>query len=155
MELNIYKKARIAAAENKSNLSTLDGAARELGMSDSTLSRYETDFIPAPPEVVVAMSLLYQAPNLRRQHCRRNCAIGKFEVPCDDQNDLMTAGYMANKQISDFESYIENYRKFMEDGKLTSAERLMLKDKHLANLYAIYKGIKDVINELEREPAHG
>ncbi len=155
MEMNIYKRARIAASDGKSSLSTLDGAAKELGLSDSTLSRYECDFTPPPPETVVQMSHLYQQPNLRRQHCRRYCAIGKLEVPSDDQNDLMTYGYMANKQLADFESYIEHYKKCMEDGKLTDTEKLMLKDKHLTNLYAIYKGIKDVINELEKDKVYG
>lgn len=150
METNIYRRARYKAAENKKSLGDLGYAARELGLTDSPLSRYENDQIIPSAETVVSMSLLYGNPNLRREHCCTKCAIGRVDVKSANLNDLMASGYIVPYNIIENNKFLDDLRTCMKDGRLDAMEMRMLSDKHLASVYETIKLWQDIACELER-----
>ena len=58
---------------------TLEEAAFRLHVAPRTLAKYEAGENTPPPEVVVAMSRQYHAPELTALYCRENCAIGRAQ----------------------------------------------------------------------------
>lgn len=67
----MYKEARKHAGFS------LEEAAFRLHVGTRTLAKYEAGETMPPPEVVLAMSRLYQIPWLTQRYCRGNCAIGR------------------------------------------------------------------------------
>ena len=77
---NVYFRARKSAAMYNEKLFSRENTSELLGVSASTLSDYElgnTKVIPA--DIVVKMSELYNAPELKRHYCKE-CVIGR-EMP--------------------------------------------------------------------------
>lgn len=76
---NIYFRCRKEAAIYNQALSSREGAAELLGISVSSLAKYELGITKTVPvDVVVLMSDLYNAPELRPQYCKHECPIGKM-----------------------------------------------------------------------------
>ena len=74
---NPFCKARLAAAEYNERLYSKEGAAELLGVSVSTLSDYELGLTKIiPPDMVVKMSSLYNAPELENYYCTEMCPLG-------------------------------------------------------------------------------
>ena len=79
---NPYCAARLRAAQQDYRLHSRELAAEELGISSSTLEKYERGIIKnMPPEAVVQMSNLYNAPELRNYYCSPGCLIGQIDRP--------------------------------------------------------------------------
>lgn len=77
----IYKKARIQAAEFNDKLKSREGAAEMLGVSQSSLLNYENGVCKqVPPDVVVNMADIYNAPEIMNYYCSNECPIGKHTV---------------------------------------------------------------------------
>lgn len=75
---NIYMRCRKEAATYNQKLSSREGAAELLGISVSSLSKYELGVTKTVPvDMVVLMSDLYNAPELRSMYCKNECPIGK------------------------------------------------------------------------------
>lgn len=55
----------------------IEEAAFGLHIAPRTLSKYESGDTVPPPEIVLAMSHMYNAPWLTQNFCRQNCAIGQ------------------------------------------------------------------------------
>ncbi len=81
---NLYKNARLAAAENNPELRTAERACHLLYMSRERLQKIEqTDpekhqASPAPEDVLI-MSRLYKAPELLDYYCTHECPVRKGE----------------------------------------------------------------------------
>lgn len=74
---NMYFRCRKEAAICNPVLSSREGAAELLGISVSSLAKYELGITKTVPvDVVVLMSDLYHAPELRPQYCKSECPIG-------------------------------------------------------------------------------
>ncbi len=74
---NPFCKARLAAAEYNERLFSKEGAAELLGVSVSTLSDYELGLTKIiPPDMVVKMASLYNAPELENYYCTEVCPLG-------------------------------------------------------------------------------
>jgi Helix-turn-helix. len=69
----VYKRARKRARL------TIEEAAFRLHVAPRTLAKYEAGENTPPPEVVLAMSREYRAPELVARYCRQNCAIGQAQ----------------------------------------------------------------------------
>ncbi len=69
----MYKDARKRAGL------TIEEAAFRLHVAPRTLCKYESGENVPPPEVIVAMSREYRAPELLARYCRENCAIGQAQ----------------------------------------------------------------------------
>lgn len=85
---NPFCIARLDAANYNERLFSKDGAAELLGVSTSTLSDYELELTKiVPPDMVVKMADLYNAPELRNFYCRQMCPLGS-DVPVLELEDL-------------------------------------------------------------------
>lgn len=74
---NIYYACRKEAAKYNDKLRSREMAAELLGISTSSLANYElgtTKIVPV--DIVVLMSDLYNAPELRYHYCKNECPIG-------------------------------------------------------------------------------
>jgi len=64
-------------------------AAELLSVSESSLKNYETGLtLVVPPDVVLRMSEVYNAPELRNHYCRNMCPLGSKQVPELDTEHL-------------------------------------------------------------------
>ena len=74
---NPFCIARLEAARYNERLSSKDGAAELLGISVSTLSDYELGITKVvPPDMVLKMADLYNAPELENYYCTELCPLG-------------------------------------------------------------------------------
>lgn len=53
-----------------------DDVAPRIGLARQTLSKYELDRLPTPPEVVVAVARCLGCPELMRRYCE-GCPVGQ------------------------------------------------------------------------------
>ena len=75
---NRYFQTRRAAARTSERLWSRERAAELLGISTSTLANYELGVTKiVPPDAVVMMADLYNAPELKCYYCANDCPIGK------------------------------------------------------------------------------
>lgn len=72
---NIYRAARMKAAQDEPTFSSRERAAAELYVSTDALQDYETGKTLPPCDVVQRMVEIYGAPDLKRQHIRANCPL--------------------------------------------------------------------------------
>ena len=73
----VYHQSRLKAAAFNDKLKSREGAAELLGCSVSTLSNYELAVTKiVPPDAVVMMADLYNAPELKNHYCATECPIG-------------------------------------------------------------------------------
>ncbi len=126
---NIYCKARYRAASFNDRLYSREGAAELLGVSVSTLSDYElgtTKFVP--PDRIVRMADLYNAPELLNHYCTNECPIGcrnvkKLEVAELDRLTLKVLS--AFKNINNIKDTLID---IVADGVITGDEKPQLED---------------------------
>lgn len=85
---NIFHLCRIRANEKYGNMSRIN-VADSLGISESSLKNYETGVtLVVPSDVVLRMSKLYNAPELRNHYCRNMCPLGTIQAPDLDVEQL-------------------------------------------------------------------
>lgn len=130
---NRFCQARLAAAQYNERLFSKEGAAELLGVSVSTLSDYELGITKSvPPDMVLKMADLYNAPELRNYYCREMCPLGG-DMPVLELEDLdrITVKAMAGlrKAVEAKESLLD----IAADGIITDDEKPALK-KILATL---------------------
>ena len=124
---NIYKKARLKAAEKNSLYKTAEMAFQELGIRREKLLQIEqTDTKkktaePSPEEVVI-MAKAYHAPELCNYYCTQQCPVGKGSPVLlhDNLNEISTRLLTA---LHFLENADEKIYKILEDGKITDDER--------------------------------
>ena len=130
---NPFCKARVAAAQYNERLFSKEGAAELLGVSVSTLSDYELGLTKSiPPDMVVKMASLYNAPELENHYCTEMCPLG-CEMPKVDVEDL---DRISIKALSSFRKISETRELLLditEDGIIAEDERSTLQ-KILENL---------------------
>ncbi len=74
---NPFCKARLEASRYNDRLFSKEGASELLGVSVSTLSDYELGVTKViPPDMVVKMADLYNAPELENYYCTNMCPLG-------------------------------------------------------------------------------
>ena len=88
-EENVYLHYRKEAAIDLPALSSRGGAAELLGISRASLRDYErgvTKTVPA--DIVLKMSHIYNAPEIRNFYCRSVCPIGEKYTPKIDVDQV-------------------------------------------------------------------
>ena len=88
-EENVYLHYRKEAAIDLPALSSREGAAELLGISPESLRDYErgvTKTVPA--DIVLKMSHIYNAPEIRNFYCRNVCPIGEKYTPKIDVDQV-------------------------------------------------------------------
>ncbi len=130
---NPFCIARLEAAKYNERLFSKEGAAELLGVSVSTLSDYELGITKVvPPDMVLKMADLYNAPELENYYCTSVCPLGK-DVPKADLADL---DRISIKALSTFRKLGETKELLLditEDGVIDESEKPAL-DKILGTL---------------------
>lgn len=120
---NMFCRSRLAAAEYNERLYSKEGAAELLGVSVSTLSDYELGLTKVvPPDMVVKMADLYNAPELRNLYCREMCPLGA-DVPVLEIDSLDRITVRATSNMRKMEFFKEMLLDIAEDGIITNEER--------------------------------
>lgn len=128
MSVNVFKQARLKAAQTDARLKSAEGAAAEIG----TVSRERMYMIeqedprkrsadPTPYEVT-QMAKLYGAPELCDHYCTHLCAIGEGRVPlmCDELGEI-AAKLMSSLHF--LEKVSDNIHEVLSDSKVTEDEK--------------------------------
>jgi len=137
---NLYREAREKFNRNSDSPLNRDDAAEKLHVSLATLGRYETGESEPSPEVVFAMSKVYENPVLRRKYCSESCLIGKEDHEFSSPKNLFESGYgliNANKVLEQFKNELFDV---LADG--------IVDEKEIVRLRAIIPQIKQVQNLL-------
>ena len=141
---NPFCKARLQAAKYNERLYSKEGAAELLGVSVSTLSDYELGITKIiPPDMVLKMSDLYNAPELRNYYCSEICPLG-FDTPRVEISDLDRICVRALSSFRRLDKTKELLLDIAEDGVVSDDERTdMEKIVHdLEELEAITQNLK-------------
>lgn len=76
----MYFDCRLRAANDNKALRSRERAAEILGISESSLSNYETGKTKCvPAEMVEQMAVIYNAPELRNIYCMTECPLGEHK----------------------------------------------------------------------------
>lgn len=135
--MNIYKCSR-----QKKDI-TLEKSAFELGLSTATLSRYENNGSPVPPETVVDMSRLYGDSELRKKHCSE-CPIGKIDGIKPSIHGMLEVGYMIPRIKESAEKCWNELLNIMSDGVVSDYE----KENFIRNNYESMAQVKEVAENI-------
>jgi hypothetical protein len=119
---NVYYRARREAAEHDKRLSSRERASELLGCSVSTLANYELEVTKTvPPDAVVMMADLYNAPELKSHYCANECPIGRgMPIPTTISSiELITCRVIKALSQSAVESIKQQLIDISADGKVT------------------------------------
>ena len=141
---NPFCKARLEAARYNDRLFSKDGAAELLGISVSTLSDYELGITKVvPPDMVLKMADLYNAPELRNYYCTEICPLGcdMPKVGAVDLDRITIRALSSFKKISQTEKILLD---ITEDGIISDDERPAMQKvlENLGELEAIAQNLK-------------
>ena len=123
---NVYHKARREAAEHDKRLSSRESASELLGCSASTLANYELGVTKSiPPDSVVMMADLYNAPELKARYCAYECPIGKGTPVATSANsiELVTVKMVKAFSQSAAEEAKSRLLDIAEDGIISDDEK--------------------------------
>ncbi len=130
---NPFCQARVVAAQYNERLLSKEGAAEFLGISVSTLSDYELGITKiVPPDMVLKMADLYNAPELSNYYCRNMCPLGA-DVPALELEDLDRITIRALSAFRKVRKTGELLMDITEDGVISEDEKGDL-NKVLENL---------------------
>lgn len=130
---NPFCIARLEAAKYNERLFSKEGASELLGVSVSTLSDYELGITKVvPPDMVLKMADLYNAPELGNYYCTDICPLGWDKLKAD----LADLDRISIKALSTFRKLGETKELLLditEDGVIDESEKPQL-DKILGTL---------------------
>lgn len=125
---NPFCRARLEAAKFNERLFSKEGAAELLGVSVSTLSDYELGLTKiVPPDMVVKMSDLYSAPELRNFYCTEMCPLG-CEMPKVSVEDLDRITLRALSSLKNVGKVKDKLLDITEDGIISEDEEADMKE---------------------------
>ena len=146
---NIYREARETYNRTTDKPFNREEAAELLHLSPATLGRYETDESDPAPDVVYAMSQIYQNPVLRRIHCSEYCPIGKVDHPYSAPKTLFESGYgliNANRVLDQFKGELFEV---LADGEVDQDEIVKLRAM-IPQIKQVQKLLSDIEIEIEK-----
>ncbi len=146
---NIYREAREKYNEDNPNPMSREEAVEKLHISVATLGRYETGESVPNPDVVHAMSKVYEDPALRREYCSECCPIGKEDHPYTTPKTLFESGYgliNANRVLDVFKNELFE---ILSDGVVDETEIVKLREM-IPQIKDIQKLLSDIEIEIEK-----
>lgn len=130
---NPFCQARLNAAEYNENFFSKEYAAEKLHLSASQLQDYELGITKCiPPDNILRMADIYNAPELRNLYCREMCPLG-YDVPkveVDDLDRITVKALATFRKISETKEILLD---ITEDGVISKEESPEL-EKILRNL---------------------
>lgn len=125
---NMFCKARMEAAKYNEKLRSKEGAAEMLGVSASTLSDYELGLTKnVPPDMVIKMADLYNAPELQNFYCTEMCPLG-CDMPKTEIENLDRLTIRALSSFRKLEESKEILLDITEDGRIDDGEKDLMAD---------------------------
>ena len=129
--VNVYFRARKAAAEYDERLSSRAGASELIGVSESSLADYElgnTKVVPV--DKVVLMSELYHCPELKTGYCKHECPIGRKMPLATKEAGIEGAALRLIKQLNPerMKEIENNLVDIASDGVIDEEEKPELKE---------------------------
>lgn len=128
---NIYLRCRKEAAAYNEKLKSREGAAELLGISVSSLANYELGITKViPPDVVILMADLYNAPRLKTHYCAYECPMGKDAPIATEISsiELVTVRIMKALSPSKVEDVREKLVDIAADGVISDNEKPILSE---------------------------
>lgn len=122
---NVWYQARIEAAKYNDRLSSREGAAEALGMSEDAVKNTELGIEKCMPvEKAVLMADLYKSPELLNYYCLNECPIGKT-LPLSDQVvpiDRITVKFLKSLNTNVLNGVKDRMMRLADDGQITEDE---------------------------------
>lgn len=137
-------QARLKAAEYNEKFYSKDYAAELLHISSGQLQDYELGITKCiPPDNILRMADIYNAPELRNLYCREMCPLG-VDIPKLELDDL---DRITVKAMASFRKIVETKEILLditEDGIITDDERPELESilKNLDEIVGITQSLK-------------
>lgn len=150
---NPFCRARMSAAQYNERLFSKEGAAELLGVSVSTLSDYELGITKTiPPDMVLKMADLYNAPELRNYYCTEMCPLGE----CVAKADVASLDRITIMAMSSFEKMDETKQqllKIVADGVVSEDEKseMLAVVRNLGELEGIAQNLKNWVKKNMQE----
>jgi len=157
---NVFYAARLNAAKKNTRLMSREGAAELLGLSVSTLANYELGLTKViPPDSVVMMADLYNAPELKCYYCANECPIGQgMPIPTNhcriEQVAVRAYDALSSPHLDEAK---KNILSIFGDGKLTeenesTIERMIAYTGSLVKtLYELRLACQKLLSEGDRK----
>ena len=122
--INIYFQCRILASKHNENLKSRESASEYLGISVSSLANYERGITVPPMELVMMMSEVYNAPQLKNLYCLNQCPFGKEQPISAELKTLeeVTVSIVAKLDEKDVYEMKRHLLRIAEDGKISPEE---------------------------------
>ena len=125
---NVFKEARLKAAETNDNLKTLESACEILHITREKLGQIEQDDprkkrIDPDREDVIAMIDAYKAPELRSYYCGKICPLGVDRVPVLDCNDFYSISFRLGVTLNQLDELLGDFGRILKDGKIDKKEK--------------------------------
>ncbi len=118
---NIYRAARMAAAQNEPLFSSRERAAASLYVSTEALQDYETGKTLPPCDVVERMVEEYGAADLKRLHIRACCPLLP-DYGGETESELTKAALSWAVELSRASSMALRFANLARDGQITEDE---------------------------------
>ncbi len=128
---NIYLRCRKEAAKYNERLNSREGAAELLGISVSSLANYELGITKVvPPDMVIMMADLYNAPQLKAHYCAYECLMGQGSPIATEINsiELVTVKIMQSLSGVKLEKIKEQLIEIAADGIVSESEIPVLQE---------------------------
>lgn len=141
---NPFCQARLKAAEYNEKFFSKDYAAEQLHISAGQLQDYELGITKCiPPDNILRMADLYNAPELRNLYCREMCPLG-HDFPKLELEDLDRITVKAMSTFRKMDESKESLLDITEDGIISEEEKPKMKKimKNLDGLVAIALSLK-------------
>ena len=141
---NPFCQARLKVAEYNDQFFSKEYAAEQLHISASQLQDYELGITKCiPPENILRMADLYNAPELRNLYCREMCPLGG-DVPVLELEDLDRITVKAMASLRKVAQTKELLLDITEDGVISNEEKPSLVKilKTLDEISAVAQSLK-------------
>lgn len=119
---NPFCKARLEAAKYNERFFSKEYAAEQLHISAGQLQDYELGITKCiPPDSILRMADIYNAPELRNMYCREMCPLG-CDVPKLELEDLDRISVKALSSFRKMSAAKESLLDIVEDGVIVEDE---------------------------------
>lgn len=127
---NMYFDYRSRASNDNMVLKSRERAAELLGISESSLSNYETGKTKTvPPEMVAQMASVYRAPEMKNIYCKTVCPIGcgKNIATHEASIEAVAVHLINSTEPGRLATGLSKFLAIAEDGSVDETEKECLK----------------------------
>lgn len=121
---NMYFDYRLRASTDNMALKSRERTSELLGISESSLSNYETGKTKiVPPEMVAQMATIYNAPEMRNIYCKEVCPIGCNKNIATGESTIEAVAVHLINSTDKLSKGLGKFLQIAEDGNITEEEK--------------------------------